>query len=259
MANVLYQANQNLTEMSFYQNSYCEGFFQNLNEQIVRSEKYKNKDYIERLHDSFVKFDRFFELDIKKSSTKNKKEFQKKRNDFKNAIETICNVDNSNDPILDVFYDTKTNILSFLENKKIEIKNSLENKKDINKSNIEKEINEKIEKELAIFKTKFNVAFKEFTDKVDKYFNEVTKILNEQNKKSDTIISLKYAKDKKSLIRNDYNSLKNNLVQEIQNTNQNTFFENFIDFFKNMFNFFNLFGSKENEVNDKINEIKNKF
>ncbi len=60
MANVLYQANQNLKRMSFYQNS-C--FFQNLNEQIIRSEKYKNKDYIELLNYSFFKFDRFFVLD----------------------------------------------------------------------------------------------------------------------------------------------------------------------------------------------------
>ena len=87
MANVLYQANQNLKGMSFYKNSYCEGFFQNLYEQIIRAEKYKTKDYIERLKDSFVKFDRFFELDIKKSSTKNKKEFQKKRKDFKNNLQ----------------------------------------------------------------------------------------------------------------------------------------------------------------------------
>ena len=32
-------------------------------------------------------------------------------------------------------------------------------------------------------------------------------------KKSDTIISLKYAKDKKGLIKNDYYSLKNNLIE----------------------------------------------
>ena len=60
---------ENLKGISFYQNSYWE---------IIRSEKYKNKDYTERLYDSFVKFDRFFELDIKKSTSKNKKEFQKK-------------------------------------------------------------------------------------------------------------------------------------------------------------------------------------
>ena len=78
-------------------------------------------------------------------------------------------------------------------------------------------------------------------------------------KKSDTIISLKYAKDKEDLIKNDYNSLKTNFVQEIESTNQNTFFENFIGFFKNMFNFFKIFGSKEKEVNDKIDGIKKSF
>ncbi len=79
---------------------------------------------------------------------------------------------------------------------------------------MEKEINEKIEKELGTFKTKFNEAFKEFTEDDEKCFSEVTKILNELYKKSDTIISLKYSKDKEGLIKNDYNSLKNNLIQE---------------------------------------------
>ncbi len=124
---------------------------------------------------------------------------------------------------------------------------------------MEKEINEKIEKELGTFKTKFNEAFKEFTEDDEKCFSEVTKILNELYKKSDTIISLKYAKDKEDLIKNDYNSLKTNFVQEIESTNQNTFFENFIGFFQNMFNFFKIFRSKEKEVNDKIDGIKKSF
>ena len=124
---------------------------------------------------------------------------------------------------------------------------------------MEKEINEKIGNELEAFKTKFNAAFKEFIDNVETCFSKVTNILNELYKKSDTIISLKYAKDKEDLIKNDYNSLKTNFVQEIESTNQNTFFENFIGFFKNMFNFFKIFGSKEKEVNDKIDGIKNTF
>ena len=258
MANVLYQANQNLKGMSFYQNSYCEGFFQNLNEQIIRSEKYKNKDYIERLHDSFVKFDRLFKLDIKKGTSQNKKEFQEKRNELKTILGKICNNENYfDDPLLNVFYETKRNILSYFDNKKSEIKELLEKKKNIN--NVEKEINEKIGNELEAFKTKFNAAFKEFIDNVETCFSKVTNILNELYKKSDTIISLKYAKDKEDLIKNDYNSLKTNFVQEIESTNQNTFFENFIGFFKNMFNIFNIFGSKEKEVNDKIDGIKKSF
>ena len=257
MANVLYQANQNLKGMSFYQNSYCEGFFQNLNEQIIRSEKYKNKDYIERLHDSFVKFDRLFKLDIKKGTSQNKKEFQEKRNELKTSIGKICNENYFDDPLLNVFYETKRNILSYLENKKSEIKELLEKKKNIN--NVEKEINEKIGNELEAFKTKFNAAFKEFIDNVETCFSKVTNILNELYKKSDTIISLKYAKDKEGSIKSDLNSLKNNLVQEIESINQNTFFENFIDFQKNMFNIFNIFGSKEKEVNDKIDGIENSF
>ena len=257
MTNVLYQANQNLKGMSFYQNSYCEGFFQNLNEQIIRSEKYKNKDYIERLHDSFVKFDRFFKLDIKKGTSQNKKEFQEKRNELKTSIERICNENYFDAPLLKVFDETKSNIYSYLDNKKSEIKELLEKKKNIN--NVEKEINEKIGNELEAFKTKFNAAFKEFIDNVETCFSKVTNILNELYKKSDTIISLKYAKDKEDLIKNDYNSLKTNFVQEIESTNQNTFFENFIGFFKNMFNFFKIFGSKEKEVNDKIDGIKKSF
>ena len=130
---------------------------------------------------------------------------------------------------------------------------------------MEKEINEKIGNELEAFKTKFNAAFKEFIDNVETCFSKVTNILNELYKKSDTIISLKYAKDKEGSIKSDLNSLKNNLVQEIESINQNTFFENFIDFQKNIFNIFNIFnvfnifGSKEKEVNDKIDVIKNSF
>ena len=127
MANELYQANQNLKGISFYQNSYCEGFFQNLYEQIIRSEKYKNKDYIERLHDSFVKFDRFFKLDI----SQNKKEFQEKRNELKTSIGKICNENYFDDPLLNVFYETKSNIYSYLENKKSEIKELFEKKKKL--------------------------------------------------------------------------------------------------------------------------------
>ena len=257
MANVLYQANQNLKGMSFYKNSYCEGFFQNLNEQIIRSEKYKNKDYIERLHDSFVKFDRLFKLDIKKGTSQNKKEFQEKRNELKTSIGKICNENYFDAPLLKVFDETKRNISDYFDNKKSEIKELLEKKKNIN--NVEKEINEKIGNELEAFKTKFNAAFKEFIDNVETCFSKVTNILNELYKKSDTIISLKYAKDKEDLIKNDYNSLKTNFVQEIESTNQNTFFENFIGFFKNMFNFFKIFGSKEKEVNDKIDGIKESF
>ncbi len=136
-------------------------------------------------------------------------------------------------------------------------KNYLKKKKKIN--NVEKEINEKIGIELETFKTKFNAAFKKFINNVETCFSKVTSILNELYKKSNTIISLKYAKDKESLIKSDLNSLKNNLVQEIESINQNTFFENVINFQKNMFNIFNIFGSKEKEVNDKIDGIKNTF
>ena len=261
MANVLYQANQNLKGMSFYQNSYCEGFFQNLNEQIIRSEKYKNKDYIERLHDSFVKFDRLFKLDIIKGTSQNKKEFQEKRNELKTILGKICNNENYfDDPLLNVFYETKRNILSYLENKKSEIKELFEKKEKIN--NVEKEINEKIGIELEKFKIEFNAAFKDFILDVGGCFFKVTMILNELYKKSDTNRSLKYAIYKEGSIKSDLNSLKNNLVQEIESINQNTFFENFIYFQKNMFNIFNIFnmfGSKEKEVNDKIDAIKNSF
>jgi hypothetical protein len=200
-----------LKGISFYQNSYCEGFFQNLNEQIIRSEKYKNKDYIERLKDSFVKFDRFFQLDIKKGTSQNKKDFQKKRNELKTSIGKICNENFFDDPLLNVFYETKRNISTYFDNKKSEIKELLEKKKNIN--NVEKEINEKIGNELEAFKTKFNAAFKEFIDNVETCFSKVTNILNELYKKSDTIISLKYTKDTKGLFKNDYYSLKNNLIE----------------------------------------------
>ena len=130
---------------------------------------------------------------------------------------------------------------------------------------MEKEINEKIGIELEKFKIEFNAAFKDFILDVGGCFFKVTMILNELYKKSDTNRSFKYAIYKEGSIKSDLNSLKNNLVQEIESINQNTFFENFIDFQKNIFNIFNIFnvfnifGSKEKEVNDKIDGIKNSF
>ncbi len=150
------------------------------------------------------------------NTSKNKKEFSKNRNDLKSSIEIICNEnDDFNDPLLNVFMILKEIFYLILKIKKLKSKDYLKQKK-IN--DVEKEINENIEKELETFKTKFNEGFKEFTEDVEKCFYEATNILNELNKKSDTIISLKYPKDKKGLIKNDYNSLKNNLIQEIETT-----------------------------------------
>ena len=55
--------------MKFYKDSFCQGFFNNLYNQILRSEQYKGKDYIIRLKNSFKYFDSFFKLDIKQSKS----------------------------------------------------------------------------------------------------------------------------------------------------------------------------------------------
>ena len=57
--NILQQIQLNLKSMKFYKDSFCQGFFNNLCNQILRSEQYKGKDYIIRLKNSFKCFDSF--------------------------------------------------------------------------------------------------------------------------------------------------------------------------------------------------------
>ena len=57
--NILQQIQLNLKSMKFYKDSFCQGFFNNLYNQILRSDQYKGKDYIIRLKNSFKYFDSF--------------------------------------------------------------------------------------------------------------------------------------------------------------------------------------------------------
>jgi len=207
IGNILQQIQSNLKSMKFYKDSFCQGFFNNLYNQILRSDQYKGKDYIIRLKNSFKYFDSFFKLDIKQSKSIKYTELEKKKNELIENLDSIFKKYNFES----IFSKTEFKITNF-------INENIQNASDILKQN-----NDDLDKTFTNItqvgiKTIIEEFQKEFDMEFDSFNNEVSLCKNEINNVILDLIDVKKKNDiSKSNIKELFiiRNLKDSLLENL--------------------------------------------
>ena len=247
---------KNIKNISFYKNSDCEEFFNQLIIQIYNSDAYIEKDFNEYINTIMERFESFFRIPPDQRNTYAEKEFLKL---FQKISLDLINIF-VKCSFTEDFNSTKKDIENYLNNKMANAKQVLsENKnhiKDSFDSIIQDLINNNLKKLSTNIKNKFYVLHVTF-NKLKNYACEKGKEINK-----------KYNIENSSLI-NDIKKIKlSNFVyrhfgvknfMEIKNQE---FIDNIIEvhgFFNTIKNFFVCLFNKDEKLKDNILELKNKL
>ena len=195
IANILFYINYKIKEIKFYAESYCENFFNKLEEQISKAKKYVDDNYTVNLRECFVYFDLLFDKEIQSDNSLNQKIFKSQTDEIIKELEELENkytiekiFDNYMDKINILFDNVKNNkesliskyendleklIKTELEEKITELLENLNSEIESTMHNLDEEVNNYKDKLLNLFKIGLKKELKN-----GKYKAEIEVIIN---------------------------------------------------------------------------------
>lgn len=167
ISNILYNFIENIKQIKFYKESFCEDFFNQLYNQILNSDALLKKQYNEYLGESFDYLDKFFNQDFEQKKNIKTEDINKLYKNIEPEIEDIFNKYNFEN----IFQKYEDKIIIYLKAKKGDAENILEDHdNNVNKAlesitpglqelitSFQKEINENVEglgNDIEMFKKK---------------------------------------------------------------------------------------------------------
>ena len=238
----------NVKEMHAYKNSFCEGFLNNLKNQIHLSKKYKDEEYVIKLKSILKYFDTFFSKNIKedKIESNTKKNFKEKRDQLIKDLNNIYN--DYKFKFFDLFKIIRGDIDKEINKSKNQVKSSLNSGK-------------KVEEIINEVKSKIRVVLDNFFDNLKKEYtsmnSKIHKLIQQIKEMAIFFNQLQLKKNKKFI--NSFNQLLNSVkISFGSEKNDSAFVESILKIFRGFYSFLgsliNIFKSQEEKL---LKELEN--
>ena len=172
IANILFNCKNKIKNVKFYIESNCDQFFSQINNQIVRSDKLLNKQYINYLNESFKFLDKFFNQNFDEKKTLQTEELKHLRDNIENVFNSAFSKYNFEE----IFQKYRINLISYLESKKKDSKEIME-KFDKNIEKALESISPTIENYMNLFKNEINAKLELLNNEIEKIKKNIQELI----------------------------------------------------------------------------------